>query len=378
VCFVLFSPSGLVGTWATLRRRWRPPPAEAAAMSTRKIYDGLPLPLFLQLQRQHGTVLEVAGVSKHFGGIRAVADDASLTVEAGEIHALIGPNGAGKTTLFNIVSSLYPPDSGSVRLNGHDIHGLPSDEICQRGLARSFQITSLFRASTVYENIRLSLQARHPARFNLWDDIDTYDDINTETRALIRFLGLEGIEDIQGGELSYGGQRLVDLGIALGSKPHVLLLDEPLAGLAAAERERVSSLIRNVAASIPVLIVEHDVDRVLGFSRRVTVMNQGEVLMTGTPEEVRTDRRVQEIYTGTGRPPETSRTADEMRERQVLRFEDVNTFYGKSHILNNATLDVHEGEIVALLGRNDRGANPQPLSPPKGSYERGGGLSVGR
>ena len=118
-----------------------------------------------------------------------------------------------------------------------------------------------------------------------------------ETAELIRFLGLEGIEDVQGGDLSYGGQRLVDLGIALGSKPHVLLLDEPLAGLAAAERERVSNLIKNIATNIPVLIVEHDIDRVLGFSRRVTVMNQGEVLMSGTPEEVRTDRRVQEIYT---------------------------------------------------------------------------------
>src|SRR5262245_8290730 len=354
VCFVLFSPSGLIGTWAILRRRWRPPPEEAAAMSKRKIYDGLPLPLFLQMQRQHGTVLDVAGGSKHFGGIRAVAN-ASLTVEAGEIHALIGPNGAGKTTLFNIVSSLFPPDSGTVRLNGHDIHGMPTDEICQQGLARSFQITSLFRASSVYENIRLSLQARHPGRFNLWDDIDTYDDINAETRELIRFLGLEGIEDIQGGDLSYGGQRLVDLGIALGSKPHVLLLDEPLAGLAAAERERISNLIRSIAANIPVLIVEHDVDRVLGFSRRVTVMNQGEVLMTGAPEEVRTDRRVQEIYTGTGRPPETSRTADGTREQRVLQLENVNAFYGKSHIINNATLDVREGEIVALLGRNGAG-----------------------
>ena len=115
---------------------------------------------------------------------------------------------------------------------------------------------------------------------------------------MIKFLGLEGIEGIEGGELSYGGQRLVDLGIALGSKPQMLLLDEPLAGLAAGERERVSNLIRSVAGSIPVLIVEHDIDRVLGFSQIVTVMNQGEVLMTGSPEAVRADRRVQEIYTG--------------------------------------------------------------------------------
>jgi ABC-type branched-subunit amino acid transport system ATPase component len=136
----------------------------------------------------------------------------------------------------------------------------------------------------------------------------------------------------------------------------VLLVDEPLAGLAAAERERVAKLIKAVGAHIPVLIVEHDIDRVLGFSHRVTVMNQGEVLMAGTPEEVRGDRRVQEVYTGTGAPPVAGRSAGKARDRaQLLRFERVNTFYGKSHILNDATLDVREGEIVALLGRNGAG-----------------------
>ena len=171
----------------------------------------------------------------------------------------------------------------------------------------------------------------------------------------MKFLGLEGIEEVEGGELSYGGQRLVDLGIALGSKPQVLLLDEPLAGLAAAERERVSSLVKRVAANIPVLIVEHDIDRVLGLSQQVTVMNQGQVLVAGTPDMVRADRRVQEIYTGTGVPPVTGRAAGEAQSAQVLRFQAVNAFYGKSHVLNDATLDVREGEIVALLGRNGAG-----------------------
>jgi ABC-type branched-subunit amino acid transport system ATPase component/ABC-type branched-subunit amino acid transport system permease subunit len=354
VGFVMFSPSGLVGIWGTIARRWRPAPEQAAAMSQRKIYEGLPLPAFLRPQARVGTVLEVSGVSKRFGGIRAVSN-ASLELRAGEIHALIGPNGAGKTTLFNLVSRLYRVDEGTIRLNGRNIHGLPAQDVCQRGLARSFQITSLFKASSIHENIRLSLQARHPDCFNMWRDVDSYADVQAETAELIRFLGLEGIAHVQGGELSYGGQRLVDLGIALGSKPQVLLLDEPLAGLAAAERERVSNLIKSIAASIPVLIVEHDIDRVLGFSRRVTVMNQGEVLMTGTPEEVRGDRRVQEIYTGTGRPPAVGRRAAASGETCVLRFEKVNAFYGKSHILHDATLDVREGEIVALLGRNGAG-----------------------
>jgi ABC-type branched-subunit amino acid transport system ATPase component/ABC-type branched-subunit amino acid transport system permease subunit len=356
VAFVLYSPGGLVGIWEIVSRRWRPLPEEAAAMSKRKIYQGLALPAFLRPEALKGTVLRVENVAKHFGGIRAVAG-AGLTVEAGEIHALIGPNGAGKTTLFNLVSGLYTPDTGTVQLNGREIQGLPSHLICHRGLARSFQITNLFGGLSIYENLRLSLQAQHAMRFNIWRDIDSYPEVHAETAELVKFLGLEGIEEIEGGELSYGGQRLVDLGIALGSKPQVLLLDEPLAGLAAAERERVSNLIKNVAANIPVLIVEHDIDRVLGFSQAVTVMNQGEVLMTGSPEAVRADRRVQEIYTGTGIPEVEHSRSDEARAEaaQILRFEGVNTFYGKSHILHDATLDVREGEIVALLGRNGAG-----------------------
>jgi ABC-type branched-subunit amino acid transport system ATPase component/ABC-type branched-subunit amino acid transport system permease subunit len=356
VVFVIYSPGGLVGIWSTLSKRWWPPPEEIAAMSRRKIYEGLPLPDFLRPPAGEGTVLDVAGVSKSFGGIRAVRH-ASLAVRTGEIHALIGPNGAGKTTLFNLVSGLYAPDGGTIRLHGHDIQGVPSELICHRGLARSFQITNLFKGLSIYENLRLSLQARAPGRFNLWRDIDDFTAVHAETSALIKFLGLEGIETIQGGDLSYGGQRLVDLGIALGSKPLVLLLDEPLAGLAAAERERVSNLVRNIAQNIPVLIVEHDIDRVLGFSQQVTVMNQGEVLMTGPPEAVRNDRRVQEIYTGTGLPAVAhSPTLSAAKETPpILRFAGVNTFYGKSHILHDATLDVRTGEIVALLGRNGAG-----------------------
>ena len=356
VAFVLYSPAGLVGIWATLQRQFWPASEEAAAMSQRRIHQGLPLPSFLIPDSATGTVLDVSGVSKKFGGIRAVSG-ASLQIGAGEIHALIGPNGAGKTTLFNLISGLFAADGGTIRLKGRDIQGLPSNLICHRGLARSFQITNLFRGLSIYENLRLSLQAQTTMRFNLWRDVDSYKDIQTETAELAKFLGLEGIEAIEGGDLSYGGQRLVDLGIALGSKPQLLLLDEPLAGLAAAERERVSSLIENVSAHIPVLIVEHDIDRVLELSQTVTVMNQGEVLMTGTPDAVRADRRVQEIYTGSGIPEvEHSRTnAPNQAAAPILRFERVNTFYGKSHVLHDATLDVREGEIIALLGRNGAG-----------------------
>jgi ABC-type branched-subunit amino acid transport system ATPase component/ABC-type branched-subunit amino acid transport system permease subunit len=355
VGFVLFSPDGLTGIWGKLRRRWRPPPEESAAMSRRRIYEGLPLPAFLRPPSKTGSVLEVRDLDMAFGGIRAVIG-ARLTLEAGQVHALIGPNGAGKTTTFNLISGMYAPTRGTVHLNGAAVQGLPPHRICHAGLARSFQITNLFKGLPIRENLRLSLQARHGGAFNVWRDVDSYAEVTAETTELIKFLGLEGIEDILGGDLSYGGQRLVDLGIALGSKPEVLLLDEPLAGLAAAERERISRLVTTIASHIPVLIVEHDIDRVLGFSQRVTVMNQGEVLMCGTPDEVRQDRRVQEVYTGSGTPPVVGRIAGaSTRGAPVLRFERVNAFYGKSHILNDATLDVRDGEIVALLGRNGAG-----------------------
>jgi branched-chain amino acid transport system ATP-binding protein len=251
---------------------------------------------------------------------------------------------------------LHVPDKGQVRLLGARIDGLSPDRICQAGLARSFQITNLFRGLSIYENLRLSVQAKHRGRFNAWKDVDGFADIHAETAELVKFLGVEGIGHIDGGSLSYGGQRLVDLGIALGSKPRVLLLDEPLAGLAAAERERVSTLIKTVARDVPVLVVEHDIDRVLAFSHRVTVMNQGQVLTSASPAEVRDDRRVQEIYTGTGIPPVTGRKAQASEARApLLRFERVNAYYGKSHVLHDASLDVRDGEIVALLGRNGAG-----------------------
>ena len=301
-------------------------------------------------------MLEVEGISKHFGGIRAV-NNASLTIGAGEIHALIGPNGAGKTTLFNLISGLYPTDAGTIKpRRPRDPGRAVRPDLPPRAGALVSDHQPVPRPVDLRKPAAVAAGAQPRALQSLARYRQLSRRSTRETAELIKFLGLEGIEAIEGGELSYGGQRLVDLGIALGSKPQVLLLDEPLAGLAAAERERVSNLVKNVAANIPVLIVEHDIDRVLGFSQQVTVMNQGEVLMTGPPDAVRADRRVQEIYTGTGIPEvEHSRSDDMARDAApILRFEGVNTFYGKSHILHDATLDVREGEIVALLGPQRR------------------------
>jgi len=355
IAFVMYLPGGIVGIGEKIWRRFRPLPEESAAMSRRKIYEGLELPEPLRPQPAAGDVLVVDKVSISFGGIKAV-QEASLSVKSGQIHVLIGPNGAGKTTLFNLISGLYTPATGRVQLLGRDIAGLPPQEICHAGLSRSFQITSLFNNLTIEENLRLAFQAKDSRRYAVWRDARSLQYVNRETAELIRFLGLEGIENVKCSDLSYGGQRLVDLGIALASKPRVILLDEPLAGLAQAERERVVRLITTMSRYVPVLIVEHDIDRVLSFGHEVTVMNEGNVLVHGSPEVVRNNRKVQEIYTGTGTPPVVGRRDSAAKVGDiVLQAENIHTYYGKSHILNGASITVRQGEIVALLGRNGAG-----------------------
>ncbi|HYG87143.1 MAG TPA: branched-chain amino acid ABC transporter ATP-binding protein/permease [Azospirillum sp.] len=358
VGFILFSPSGLVGIGARLLGFVRRAPDEVGAManrvSARSASVGVPH-FIAQASQAGGVALVCEGISKSFGGIQAVAD-VSFAVKDRTIHALIGPNGAGKTTVFNLISGMFRPGQGQVKLRGHVISGLEPHAICQGGLARSFQITNLFPDLTVEENIRLAAQARHGARRNPWTPAARFEEINAETRSVLDFMGLTGTEKALAGSLSYGGQRLVDMGLALASKPSILLLDEPLAGLAAAERERISGLIQRIAQHIPVLIVEHDIDRVFGFADAVTVMNQGRVLVDGTVEDARTDRRVQEVYIGSGTSAITQRPRIEAAASEVvLRLEDINVFYGKSHIINDVSLDVHAGEIVALLGRNGAG-----------------------
>ena len=358
VAFIVFSPTGLVGVWQRLMKPLRARVVEAAAMAGRNIEQGLTLPAFLQpSQRPAGTLLEVRELAKSFGGIHAVVE-ASFKVGDRTLHALIGPNGAGKTTVFNLISGSFVPDRGHVILDGVDITGQPPHRIVAAGLARSFQITNLFPALSIEENLRLAVQAQDPGHFAAWTRASSMVAVTDKTRELIRFLGLSGIERAEAGSLSYGGQRLLDMGLALASAPRVLLLDEPLAGLAAAERERVGNLIKHISRDIPVLLVEHDIDRVFALADRVTVMNEGRVLIDGTAAEARDSRAVREVYIGAG----TAALAAVARGEApiaigtpLLTVQDVNAYYGKSHIVQGASLTVCEREIVALLGRNGAG-----------------------
>jgi ABC-type branched-subunit amino acid transport system ATPase component/ABC-type branched-subunit amino acid transport system permease subunit len=357
VGFIVFSPDGLVGIGKRVLGLVRPkPPADAAAMAARRAGASGRIPArFIREGKASGPVLVAEGMEKSFGAVRAVRG-VSFAVDDKRLHALIGPNGAGKTSAFNLLSGMFPLDKGHVLLDGQRVDGLPPHAITRAGLGRSFQITNLFPGLSVEENIRLAVQARHPARFSLFRDATAIDDLRDDTAELLRWTGMAGVEGAEAGSLSYGGQRLLDMGLALATQPRILLLDEPLAGLAAAERERVGDLIKTLSADIPVLLVEHDIDRVFRMADRVTVMADGEVLVDGGVADARDDARVQAVYLGSGSHALAEKPRPSaVKDAPLLVLEKVNTFYGKSHILNDISLTVRQNEIVALLGRNGAG-----------------------
>jgi branched-chain amino acid transport system ATP-binding protein len=199
-------------------------------------------------------------------------------------------------------------------------------------------------------------QAADAKRFGFWTSAKSLNQVKSETTEIMRTMGLAGIERAEAGSLSYGGQRLLDMALALATKPRILLLDEPLAGLAAAERERVGHLIKQISVDIPVLLVEHDIDRVFQLADAVTVMNEGKVLVDGTVGDARSSPKVQDVYIGSGTHALAAKPRPSAaRLQSLLTLEGVNTLYGKSHILHDVAFDVRENEIVALLGRNGAG-----------------------
>lgn len=355
LAFVLYARQGLIGIAQQIRTKYFPGPTTGAAMADRKAQK-LPLPAALAARNAGGgDVLVAEGISRNFGALKAVSG-VSMQVRDKTLHALIGPNGAGKTTAFNLLSGIIPTSEGRVTFLGQEISGKSPEEIAGLGLGRSFQITSLFPDLTVRENIRLAVQAQHPSRSWGLTSTQSVQDVQQKAVEMLNWVGLAGMDQAKASSLSYGGQRLLDLGLALATEPKVLLADEPLAGLSVAERERVGLLIKEISTVIPVLLVEHDIDRVFDLADHVTVMAEGQVLVDGTVDDARNSQKVREIYIGSG----TSEVAASARQGQcsdekLLSLKDVNLHYGKSHILNNVSFDLHKGEILALLGRNGAG-----------------------
>ena len=241
--------------------------------------------------------LETKSLCKSFGAL-AVAQEIDFRLEAGARHALIGPNGAGKTTFVNMLTGALAPSSGSIYLGGEDVTRLAQAKRVKRGIGRTFQINSLFRSLPVLDNVALAVAERHGVGGRMFRPASKHREVIRESEAVLESLGLSGDAQHRISDLPYGKQRLVEIAIALGMRPRVLLLDEPAAGVPSAESHRILEVLAALPQDIAILIIEHDMDLVFRFARRITVLAAGAVLMEGTPQEVGADERVRQVYLG--------------------------------------------------------------------------------
>ena len=243
--------------------------------------------------------LATTNLSKSFGAL-AVTKDVSLSLPRGGRYALIGPNGAGKTTLINLMTGLLQPDSGQIYLGGEDITKVASDTRVKRGLSRTFQINTLFPHLTPIESVTLAICERRGVAGVWWKGLPSYDDAADEAYGILKSLGLDKVCYRATRELAYGQQRLLEIALALASKPKVLLLDKPAAGVPREESTELFTVISGLSQDMTILFIEHDMNVVFRFAQRIIVLVGGAVLMEGTPQEISSDPRVREVYLGKG------------------------------------------------------------------------------
>jgi branched-chain amino acid transport system ATP-binding protein len=244
-------------------------------------------------------VLELKDLSKAFGGLRAVRG-VSLRIMPGDRKAIIGPNGAGKTTLFNLITGILPVTSGRVLLFGQDVTTWPSHRRTARGMARTFQITSLFPKLTVLDNVLLAVTGRRTSKFVMWRFLSSYRDVYNKAQDLLERAAFLDRKDIEVRYLSHGEQRQLEIVLGLASDPDILLLDEPAAGLSSGESAEMAKFLQGLDRKIAILLIEHDMDVVFGVADDISVLHFGEVLESGPMERIRSSAKVQEIYLGTG------------------------------------------------------------------------------
>ena len=242
-------------------------------------------------------LLELDGLTRYFGALGAL-NGVSLHLAPRERRAIIGPNGAGKTTLFNVITGHLAPSHGRVLFDGRDITGLPPHRVAQHGIARSFQRTNLFPRLTVLENLRLAAAADGRGSYSLFGSVARLTAPLARAREVAEAVGLAERLGDEVGRLSYGEQRQLEVGVALATRPQLLLLDEPTAGMSPEETQRMTRLLAAVPREVTILIIEHDMDVVFSIADRISVLHYGEVLVDGTPDAVRTDPRVYEVYLG--------------------------------------------------------------------------------
>jgi branched-chain amino acid transport system ATP-binding protein len=244
-------------------------------------------------------ILSAVGLTKEFGGFVAVGG-VDLKVVRGTIHALIGPNGAGKTTCFNLLTKFLQPTSGSITYNGHEVTRMKPAEVARLGMVRSFQISAVFPHVTALENVRIALQRQRGDSFDFWRSDRVLSGYNARAADLLDDVGLGSFANVRAAELSYGRKRALEIATTLALDPEMLLLDEPMAGMAQEDIERTSELIRRIAASRTILMVEHNLSVVASLSDHITVLARGKVLAEGDYEAVSRDPLVIEAYIGTG------------------------------------------------------------------------------
>jgi len=296
--------------------------------------------------------LHVESVTKRFAGVVAL-DDVSLTIERAERRAIIGPNGAGKSTLFGVISGDVAPTKGSVTIAGRHTTGLPPECIARLGVARTFQTSSNFAESSVLANVMLAALQSSGHAWDVTQPFSRLGDCEQRARAALYVVGLGDKALFNVAELSHGESRQLEIAAALVQRPTMLLLDEPLAGLAAAERERIGRLLLELPRDVTVLLIEHDLDFAQTFADRMTVLNNGQVLADGTPREVRDDPAVQAVYLGTG-GTQAQRAHREVGA-PILQVRDISAGYGPALVLDGVSIEVSRGEVVAILGRNGMG-----------------------
>jgi branched-chain amino acid transport system ATP-binding protein len=242
-------------------------------------------------------MLELRSLHKHFGGVVA-NDHVTLEVKAGEVHALIGPNGAGKTTLVAQICGSLASDSGRILFENADITRVPQHARVKAGLARSYQITSIFRRSTVLENLALAVQARSGSSFSFWQPVEKEKGIFDEALAVLEEIGLQEKKNQPASTLAHGEQRALEVGLALATRPRLLLLDEPMAGMGPEESQRMIALIARIRTQLTVLLVEHDMDAVFQLADRISVLVNGRVLATDVPQRIKSNPEVRRAYLG--------------------------------------------------------------------------------
>ena len=241
--------------------------------------------------------LRVERLSKSFGGVQAL-HEVSLSVKAGERRAIIGANGAGKSTLLNLINGEMAPTSGMVRILGRDVTGMPVHDRVHLGVGRSCQINNLFLRISVLDNVLLALQATQPFRFQMLRSISKYDHLFANARELLTARGLWEKRNVPAVDLSYGEQRRLEIVLSLASSPKLLLLDEPTAGLSTSETSDIIELVRGLGREITVLFISHNIDVIFAIADGITMLHYGEVIAEGTPEEIRADPKVKQIYLG--------------------------------------------------------------------------------